>query len=115
MCFLNACLELDDPMQLEGIDEFPTDRENLDMYLRVHNKPTPQFSRLIAEKTLLVGLGSTIFRDAKFTSHEVTIDDEQIRWFEETVKAHPAEDGWKLIVFTHAPPIGVSSFSLSIH
>ena len=23
-----------------------------------------------------------IFRDAKFTSHEVTIDDEQIRWFE---------------------------------
>jgi hypothetical protein len=27
-------------------------------------------------------------------------------WFEETVKAHPSEDGWKIIVFTHAPPNG---------
>ena len=36
----------------------------------------------------------------------MTIDDEQLRWFEETVAAHPAEDGWKIFVFTHAPPIG---------
>jgi hypothetical protein len=28
---------------LEGIDEFATDQENLEMFLRVHNKPTPQF------------------------------------------------------------------------
>ena len=76
------------------------------MYLRVHEKETAQFARLIAEKTLLVGLGSTVFRGAKFTSHEVIIDDNQIYWFEEIVKNHPADDGWKIIVFSHAPPIG---------
>jgi len=91
---------------LEGLDEFATDEENLEVFLKIHNKPSPHFSRQIAEKTLLVGLGSTVFRDAKYTSHEVTIDDEQMRWFEETLKAHPSSDGWKLFVFTHAPPNG---------
>jgi hypothetical protein len=76
------------------------------MFLRTHGKPTPHFSRLIAEKTLLVGLTSTVFRSAKYTSHEVTIDREQLNWFEETIKSHPAEEGWKIFVFTHAPPNG---------
>jgi hypothetical protein len=76
------------------------------MFMRVHNKPTPQFSRLIAEKTLLVGLTSTVFRSAKYTSHEVTIDPVQLAWFEETIKAHPSTEGWKVFVFTHAPPNG---------
>jgi hypothetical protein len=91
---------------LEGLDEFATDKANLDMFLRVHNKPTPNFSRLIADKTLLVGLSSTVFRDAKYTSHEVTIDDVQLAWFEETLRTHPSEEGWKIFVFTHAPPNG---------
>mmetsp|Transcript_2771 Transcript_2771/g.5386 ORF Transcript_2771/g.5386 Transcript_2771/m.5386 type:complete len:631 (-) Transcript_2771:73-1965(-) len=91
---------------LEGIDEFATDKENLDMLLRVHGKPTPQFYRQIAPKTILVGLTSTVFRDAKWTSHEVTIDAEQLKWFEETLERHPASDGWKVFVFTHAPPAG---------
>jgi len=91
---------------LEGIDEFKTDEENLEMANRVHGKPTPQFCREIAEKTLLVGLSSTVFRDAKYTSHEVTVDDVQVAWFEELVKTHSAEDGWKIFVFSHAPPIG---------
>lgn len=56
---------------LEGIDEFPTDAANLEAFCRIHNKPQMQFSRQIAEKTLLVGLGSTVFRTAKYTSHEV--------------------------------------------
>jgi hypothetical protein len=93
-------------IDLEGIDEFTTDEENLEMFLRVHGKPTPQFIRQVAEKTLLVGLTSTVFRDAKYTSHEVTVDKEQLLWFEEIVKSHPAEEGWKLFVFTHAPPNG---------
>jgi len=76
------------------------------MMLRVHNKPTPQFLRQIADKTLLVGLTSTVFRDAKYTSHEVTIDQEQLEWFEDVVKQHPAHEGWKIFVFTHAPPLG---------
>ena len=73
---------------LEGIDEFPTDEENLQMMLEVHDKPTPQFLRKIADKTLLVGLTSTVFRDAKYTSHEVTIDQQQLngsKKFSETI------------------------------
>jgi len=91
---------------LEGLDEFETDAENLEVYLKAHGKETAHFKRQIAEKTLLVGLGSTVFRDAKYTSHEVTVDDEQIAWFEQTLKDHPSTDGWKIFVFTHAPPNG---------
>jgi len=91
---------------LEGLDEFATDKENLEVFMKCHGKPTPQFSREIANKTLLVGMGSTVFRDAKFTSHEVTIDDEQIVWFENLLKTHPSSEGWKIFVFTHAPPNG---------
>ena len=91
---------------LEGIDEFDTDAKNLRRFLKLHNKPTPQFCREIAEKTLLVGLCSTIFRDATYTSHEVIIDEEQIRWFEELLKSKPADDGWRIFVFSHAPPNG---------
>lgn len=91
---------------LEGIDEFKTDSDNLNVFLRCHGKETPQFCRTIAEKTLLVGLGSTIFREAKYTSHEVVIDDDQIRWFEDLLRNKKAEDGWKIFVFTHAPPNG---------
>jgi len=91
---------------LEGIDEFATDEANLEAFLRIHGKPTAQFARQVAEKTLIVGLGSTVFRDAKYTSHEVTIDDAQLAWFEKTLEDHPAEDGWKIFMFSHAPPIG---------
>ena len=74
---------------LEGIDEFATDEANLDAFLRIHNKPTPYFKTQVAEKTLIVGLGSTVFRDAKYTSHEVTIDDVQLAWFESMLEEHP--------------------------
>jgi hypothetical protein len=91
---------------LEGIDEFATDEENLKSYLKAFDKPASQFKRLIGDKTLLVGLGSSVFRDAQYTSHEVFIDEPQIKWFEETVKACPASEGWRVIVFSHAPPMG---------
>jgi hypothetical protein len=91
---------------LEGIDEFKTDKANLQLFLTAHNKPTPQFVRTIAHKTLLVGLCSTIFRDAKYTSHEVIIDDSQLEWFEQLLQQHSARDGYKVFVFTHAPPNG---------
>ncbi len=47
-----------------------------------------------------------MFRDAVYTSHEVFIDDAQVQWFENTIKDCPAEDGWRVFVFTHAPPMG---------
>lgn len=91
---------------LEGIDEFPTDEANLDAFLKAFDKPAPYFKRLIAKKTLLLGLGSTVFRDAVYTSHEVYIDDAQVDWFEKTVKECPASEGWRILVFSHAPPMG---------
>jgi len=91
---------------LEGIDEFKTDRENLEVFMKAHGKPTAQFCREIADKTLLVGMGSTIFREAPYTSHEVIVDQGQIDWFEQLLKDRPADDGWKIFVFTHAPPNG---------
>ena len=75
---------------LEGLDEFETDEANLQMYLKAHKKETPQFCREVADKTLIVGMGSTLFCDAQYTSHEVTIDQGQIDWFEDLVKTHPA-------------------------
>jgi hypothetical protein len=91
---------------LEGIDEFITDADNCRVFMEKHNKPTPQFAREIAEKTMLVGLSSTVFRAAPYTSHEVIIDDKQLEWFEQFLIDHPADDGWKVFVFTHAPPNG---------
>ena len=91
---------------LEGIDEFATDKQNLEVFLKAHNKPTPHFCREIAEKTVLVGLGSTVFRDAPYTSHEVIVDKEQMDWFQNFLETHPADDGWKVFCFSHAPPNG---------
>ena len=36
---------------LEGIDEFKTDAENLEVFLKCHGKQVPQFARQVAEKT----------------------------------------------------------------
>ena len=66
------------PSDLEGIDEFDTDEANLELFLRAHKKDGPQFCRQIAEKTLLVGMTSTIFREAKYPSHEAKIYQTQI-------------------------------------
>ena len=75
-------------------------------YLEILGKPTPQFLREIAPKTLLVGLGSVLFRNTVYTSHEVVIDPEQIKWFENIASTHKVEDGWRIFVFSHAPPMG---------
>ena len=78
----------------------------MDAYLHILNKPSPNFLREIAPKVLLVGLGSVLFRDAPYTSHEVVIDEAQIKWFEQLTATHKAEDGWRIFVFSHAPPMG---------
>lgn len=85
---------------------YAIDQLNMEAYLRILNKPSPNFLREIAPKVLLVGLGSVLFRDAPFTSHEVVIDEAQIKWFEKLATTHKAEDGWRIFVFSHAPPMG---------
>eukprot|EP00903_Cladosiphon_okamuranus_P022060 g20287.t1 len=91
---------------LEGLGEFATDRENLAAFQAAFDKDTPQFSTVIAEKTLCLGLSTVRFRDAEGSSHEIFIDEDQMRWFERELASHPAEDDWKVIVFSHAPPMG---------
>ena len=39
---------------IQGIDEFKTDKENLEAYLRILGKDTPQFSYEVAPKVSLV-------------------------------------------------------------
>ena len=70
------------------------------------NKDTPCFSRKIGDKTLLLGLSTVRFRDAPYSSHEVHVDDEQIEWFQKMVESHPESEGWKILVFSHAPIVG---------
>ena len=91
---------------IEGLDEFETDQDNLKAWMDCFSKPSPQFHRYIGDKTLLLGLSTVQFRDAPYSSHEVHVDDAQIEWFQQMVESHSAEDGWKILVFSHAPIIG---------
>ena len=45
---------------LEGIDEFATDEENLEAYLSIMGKETPQYCHQVADKTLIVGIGAQL-------------------------------------------------------
>lgn len=91
---------------LEGLDEFDTDAANLQAWLKCFSLDAPYWSKQVARKTLIVGLSTTRFRESPFSSHEVFISDEQIAWFERTLELHPAAEGWKVFVFSHAPPLG---------
>ena len=91
---------------LEGLDEFDTDEENLRAWLDCFDKKTPHFSRTIGDRTLLLGLSTVRFRDAPYSSHEVHVDDDQIEWFRDMVESHPESEGWKILVFSHAPITG---------
>ena len=39
---------------LEGIDEFPTDESNMEAYLRILGKPTPQFIREVLKNYIII-------------------------------------------------------------
>ena len=91
---------------LEGLDEFNTDEENLEAFMKCFNRDTPYFKRQVGPKTLLIGLSTTRFRSAPFSSHEVHIPDEQIEWFLDVIKNHSNEEGWRICVFSHAPIMG---------
>lgn len=91
---------------LEGLDEFETDQDNLQAWMDCFGKTVPQFHKYIGEKTLLLGLSTSRFREAPYSSHEVYIDDKQMEWFQQMVESHPAHDGWKVLVFSHAPIMG---------
>jgi hypothetical protein len=91
---------------LEGIGEFDTNARNLCKFLKLHSKEMPQFCRQVAKKTLLVGPCSAVFRDMRYMSHEVIIDERQIDWFNDLVRSRPANEEWRVFVFSHAPSNG---------
>ena len=91
---------------LEALDEFETDQANLQAWMDCFHKATPHFHRYVGERTLLLGLSTTQFRDTPYSSHEVHVDDKQLEWFQQMVESHPHQDGWKILVFSHAPIIG---------
>lgn len=91
---------------LEGLDEFDTDEGNLQAWMDCFDKTKPYFSRKIGGRTLLLGLSTVRFRDAPYSSHEVFVDDKQIEWFQRMVESHPESEGWKILVFSHAPITG---------
>ncbi len=91
---------------LEGLDEFDTDEKNLQAWMDCFNKDTPQFSRYLGDRTLLLGLSTVRFRAAPYSSHEVHVNRQQIDWFVDMVESHPAKEGWKILVFSHAPITG---------
>lgn len=91
---------------LEGLDEFDTDAANLQAWLDTFGLDAPYWSAQVARRTLVVGLSTVRFRDSPFSSHEVHVDPDQLAWFEHTLETHPAADGWRVLVFSHAPPMG---------
>ena len=82
-------------IHFEGLDEFDSDEENMKAWMECFDKPKPQFCKKVG-KTLLIGLSTTRFRDAPYSSHEVHVDDEQLAWFLNIVKEHSHEEGWKV-------------------
>lgn len=91
---------------LEGMDEFSTDVENLQAWQDAFGLKFPTFCHQIGEKTLCIGLSTTRFRSSPFSSHEVYIPKAQTIWLENLLKHHPEEEGWRVLVFSHAPPMG---------
>lgn len=91
---------------LEGLDEFDTDEMNLQAWMDCFSKETPQFSRYLGNRTLLLGLSTVRFRASPYSSHEVHVNRRQIDWFVDMVESHPAKEGWKILVFSHAPITG---------
>eukprot|EP00520_Triparma_pacifica_P002166 CAMPEP_0118637670 /NCGR_PEP_ID=MMETSP0785-20121206/3273_1 /TAXON_ID=91992 /ORGANISM="Bolidomonas pacifica, Strain CCMP 1866" /LENGTH=288 /DNA_ID=CAMNT_0006528865 /DNA_START=72 /DNA_END=934 /DNA_ORIENTATION=- len=97
---------------LEGLDEFASDDDNIiafhDVFhtAELHGSSTPTepyWCKELSDDVILLGLCTTRFREAVHSSHEVYVDDVQMKWFEDKVKENKDK---KVIVFSHAPPLG---------
>jgi hypothetical protein len=100
---------------LEGFAEFGSDEANLGAWVEaaagsceMNGAGTPWFSYTLSEthKVRVLGLSTTRFRDAEHSSHEIYVGPEQLAWFEREVARFPAAGGWRVVVVSHAPPLG---------
>ncbi|KAK2076394.1 hypothetical protein QBZ16_000919 [Prototheca wickerhamii] len=85
---------------LEGL-EFETDEDNLEAWRQTFQQR--EFWRADVGAAILLGLGTTRFRDNAHCAHEVWIDDAQVQWFREQLT--DSQDR-PVIVFSHAPIMG---------
>ncbi|GMI04771.1 hypothetical protein TrVE_jg9395 [Triparma verrucosa] len=92
---------------LEGMFEFQTDDDNIKSFTSHFPSsslsPSKPYWSLKKGSTLLIGLSTTRFRSALHSSHEVYIDSTQLEWFTSLVSENLDK---RVIVFSHAPPLG---------
>ncbi|KAI2500947.1 calcineurin-like phosphoesterase [Fragilaria crotonensis] len=86
---------------LEGIDEFATDKQNLDVFMKAHGKSTPQFCREVATRLSWWDSDRPSFAMHP-TSHELLLI--RNKWHGSRISSkHPADDGWKYLLFSRTP------------
>lgn len=86
---------------LEGTD-FDDDEENLAAWEAAF-KQSHYWARDVGPCVLL-GLSTTRYRSNVLSHHEVHIDEDQMLWFDQTLRSFG--DDKPVLVFTHAPPLG---------
>lgn len=87
---------------LERLDEFASDPDVVRAFCDVFRFEKPYRTFALGPALGLV-LSSTGFRGNRGYRHEISIDEEQWRWFEQTLNDNRERT---IIVFSHAPPLG---------
>jgi Icc-related predicted phosphoesterase len=82
-------------------NEFATDEEAVQSFLKAVRRETPWFRTEVGPITVL-GLSTTFFRPNTVIKHEVVFEDEQLSWFEEQLRDL---EGKPVFVIAHNPPI----------
>ncbi|EIE19713.1 Metallo-dependent phosphatase [Coccomyxa subellipsoidea C-169] len=93
---------------LEG-EDFETDEENLAAWREVFGQR--HYWSMELGDVLCIGISTVRFRSNAFSAHEVYIDDEQLSWFKNTLKAAGQRP---IIIFSHAPPLGCGLTSVHV-
>jgi len=86
---------------LEGFQDFDTDEANLNGWKQVFEQEHHWVKDI--GPAVCIGLSTTRFRDAEYSSHEVYVDESQRKWFLEQLHVYKDRP---VFVFTHAPPLG---------
>jgi 3',5'-cyclic AMP phosphodiesterase CpdA len=87
---------------LECLAEFSSDVESVSAFCDVFDLDRP-YRTMELGNSLGILLSSTGYRDNVGFRHEVSIDDEQVRWLSATLRANPNRN---TIIFSHSPPLG---------
>jgi hypothetical protein len=87
---------------LECLEEFSSDAASVEAFCSSFDLESP-YRTIELGDALGILLSSTGYRSNLGFRHEVSIDDEQLRWLRDTLEANRDRD---TIVFSHSPPLG---------